>query len=181
MMACHVPNVTHPHAPWCRELYQQQLGNIHTTRRQQEMLIASGSLASRGGGTLGRTITDTVKMGADLRKLDKFEQQQQVWDGVTYSLAGRTGRPLHDLAMQRGHTWRTRAELVDLLHRAQPMDVRTNPEIWNMSLRDAWERIIPLGSIFSGLAVVIKVGVAPEECSDLISETITETGRRWWW
>lgn len=139
-----------------RELYQQQLGNIHTTRRQQEMLIATGTLASRGG-TLGRTITDTMKLGADLRKLDKFEQQQQVWDGMAYNLAGRTGRPPHDLAMQRGHTWRTRAELVDLLYRAQPLDVRgTNPEIWNMSLRDAWERIIPLGSIFSGLSLVIK-------------------------
>lgn len=29
-------------------------------------------------------------------------------------------------------------------------------EVWNMSLRNAWERVVPLGSLFSGLTVTIR-------------------------
>ncbi|EFJ46991.1 hypothetical protein VOLCADRAFT_92519 [Volvox carteri f. nagariensis] len=87
------------------------------------------SAYTSGEPPVHRTITETVRLGAETRRLGKFELQQQKWDEVTAVLASKIGRPPQELAMQRGPAWRTRAELTELLYRAQPRDARgLNPD-----------------------------------------------------
>ncbi|KAG2486036.1 hypothetical protein HYH03_015243 [Edaphochlamys debaryana] len=160
-----------------RALYQQQLNNIHTARKAHGMGASATALPPptqtlqpstvfpplAGEPLANRTIAEALKFGAETRRLGKFEQQQAKWEGVQSGLASKVGRPTTELAMARGPAWRTRGELTELLYRAQPRDARgLNPdEVWTASLRDAWERILPLGSIFSGLA--IKIHERPHE------------------
>ncbi|KXZ50435.1 hypothetical protein GPECTOR_16g609 [Gonium pectorale] len=142
-----------------RALYQQQLNTIHTARKQNGMGVGAGLLGAAAGEVpVNRTLAEAIRGGAETRRLGKFEAQQAKWDEVTVSLATRVGRQPQELAMQRGPAWRTRAELTELLYRAQPRDARglNYDEVFVGGLRDAWERVIPVGSIFSGLAVTLR-------------------------
>lgn len=56
-----------------------------------------------------------------------------------------------------GPEHRQRLEAVEALGRAMPIQDRiAGEDAWNMSLRDAWERIVPVGNVFSGLFAVIR-------------------------
>jgi hypothetical protein len=55
-----------------------------------------------GDPPINRTIAETLRLGAETRKLGKFELQQHKWDEVTATLAGKLGRQPQELAMQRG-------------------------------------------------------------------------------
>jgi hypothetical protein len=48
--------------------------------------------------------------------------------------------------------WRERQEELAQLEACKPLDMTGHAEeAWNMSLRNAWERYVPVGHTFSGL------------------------------
>lgn len=58
--------------------------------------------------------------------------------------------------MNRGMVWRKRMETMKHLQRSIPVEHRGHGSYtWNMSLRGAWERFVPLGGTFSGLFLSI--------------------------
>lgn len=55
-----------------------------------------------------------------------------------------------------GDEWRNREETLEHLIKAIPLNKRGHgAEQWRMSLRDSWERWVPVGSIFSGLFAAV--------------------------
>lgn len=81
-----------------RTAYQHQLEHISTARREQELVASQPGTLRKPGAT----ITHAVQQVSELRKLNRFEQQQQEWDVQSRLLARTTQRPTTDLAMQRG-------------------------------------------------------------------------------
>jgi hypothetical protein len=56
-----------------------------------------------------------------------------------------------------GVEWRQQVEAIEVLERAKPINDRLGGEdAWTMSLRDAWERVVPVGGMFSGLSAIIR-------------------------
>ena len=114
-----------------------------------------------GGPPVGgvfKTIGEVVKAGSEPRKLARFEQAERDWVEGLAALSRKTGRPPHELhTASAAHEWRQKKEALDALERAMPIQDRIGGEdAYVMSLRDAWERIIPIGGQFSGLSAVIK-------------------------
>eukprot|EP00201_Polytomella_parva_P023653 CAMPEP_0175047604 /NCGR_PEP_ID=MMETSP0052_2-20121109/5697_1 /TAXON_ID=51329 ORGANISM="Polytomella parva, Strain SAG 63-3" /NCGR_SAMPLE_ID=MMETSP0052_2 /ASSEMBLY_ACC=CAM_ASM_000194 /LENGTH=656 /DNA_ID=CAMNT_0016311517 /DNA_START=18 /DNA_END=1984 /DNA_ORIENTATION=- len=138
-----------------RDAYKKQHNHITIRRQTQEGLLNAGTR----GGTLKSlgTITDVVQKGSQTRILERHQMLKNTWNEIGRNLSNRTGRPPQELAMQRGPRWRTRNELIELLNAAKPQEAHgLDPVMWNCSLRDAWERVIPFGSIFNGLSARIK-------------------------
>lgn len=65
--------------------------------------------------------------------------------------------PSHPFLPVSGPEFRAKLEALEALERAMPIQDRIGGvDAWNMSLRDAWERIVPVGNMFSGLYAVIR-------------------------
>ncbi len=48
-------------------------------------------------------------------------------------------------------------ETVEGLQKAIPLAERVSGmDAWNMSLRDAWEKMVPVGNVFGGLYAVVR-------------------------
>lgn len=55
-----------------------------------------------------------------------------------------------------GNEWRQRVETIEEIIASRPLcDRQLGADQWQMSLRDAWERWIPLGNVFSGLYTAV--------------------------
>ncbi|MEW5316031.1 MAG: hypothetical protein WDW38_007423 [Sanguina aurantia] len=147
-----------------RDLYKSQLAIIHSARRAQDLSMTqtgAGMLTTGPTGFGGHsrpTITSRVAQGSEPRKLDRFELFSRQWGEVTGQLSAVTQRGREELAMERGPAWRSKGELVTLMEAARPVRERQggSADVWNMSLREAWERLIPIGNIFSGLTLHVK-------------------------
>ncbi|KAJ9519850.1 hypothetical protein QJQ45_014564 [Haematococcus lacustris] len=65
--------------------------------------------------------------------------------------------PEADLELITGPEWRQRMELLNTLHMAKPVeDKLSGSDAWHMSLRGAWERLVPVGAAGSGLYSTIR-------------------------
>lgn len=59
-------------------------------------------------------------------------------------------------SLSTGEEWRNREEVLEHLLKSIPLNKRGHgAEQWRMSLRDSWERWVPVGSIFSGLFAAV--------------------------
>lgn len=55
-----------------------------------------------------------------------------------------------------GEEWREREEILEHLLKSIPLNKRGHgAEQWRMGLRGAWERWVPVGSLFSGLFAAV--------------------------
>ncbi|GAX81792.1 hypothetical protein CEUSTIGMA_g9220.t1 [Chlamydomonas eustigma] len=173
-----------------REQYKSQLMNIHTSRQAKLAAVATpvaasisskfsnknalpslakGVTGASGLGTFGKTLTEAIKDGSEPRKLARFEQAEKEWSENVLQLAQRTQRPDFEVTMQRGAEWRQQVEAIDALERAKPINDRMGGEdAWSMSLRDAWERVVPVGGMFSGLSAVIRENPADKPHDNLM-------------
>jgi len=159
-----------------------------STRASQLPPLASAKYASTNISTLKphslkpSTITSKIASSADARKLARYEQFANAWADAVADLADRTQRSEADLAMQRGPEFRSKLELTEAISRALPIEDRgDSSSVWAMSLRNAWERIVPLGNLLSGLCCVVhdfpSDGLLLPQQRRALQEKLTKIGR----
>lgn len=151
-----------------REHYQSQLSAIQTSRQTKlDSLTGSFSLLTKIpsftgtllppiGGTQ-RTFTQALAAGAHPRRLELHDRAEREWALISAALANKLGRPEYDLTMMRGPEFRRRLEAQAAIFLATPLNERVGgEEMWKMSLRDACERVVPVGGPFSGLFSIVR-------------------------
>lgn len=152
-----------------REHYKAQLQSIQASRQTKlESLTGSFSLGLTKTpsftGTLlppingtQKTFVQAIAAGAQPRRLELHERAEREWAIISAALAAKLGRPEYELTMMRGPEFRRRLEAQATILLATPLNERIGgEEMWKMSLRDACERIVPVGGPFSGLFSTVR-------------------------
>jgi len=104
-----------------------------------------------------RTIEEQIVAGRSDRALARFEKQQQEWESFRHHAAEKTGRPKDELVVTRAEEYRERLEVMELLDRATPEEVKSGGFNWYHQLRGDGTRFIQVGNMFSGLYLPIKL------------------------
>lgn len=104
-----------------------------------------------------RTVEEQILAGKYDRALDKFAKQQEDWEKFRRIAAKKTGRDKEDLVVTRAEEFRERAEVMELLDRATPDEVKSGGHNWYHSLRGEGTRFVQIGNMFSGLFLPIKL------------------------
>lgn len=104
-----------------------------------------------------RTICEQVEAGRHSRALNKFHDLQCKWESFSKHAATSTRRAREQLVMNRAEEHRERLEVMELLDRATPEEVKSGGHSWYHSLRGEGTRFIQIGNMFSGLYLPVKM------------------------
>eukprot|EP00931_Biecheleriopsis_adriatica_P116210 TRINITY_DN91888_c0_g1_i1.p1 TRINITY_DN91888_c0_g1~~TRINITY_DN91888_c0_g1_i1.p1 ORF type:complete len:1473 (+),score=347.71 TRINITY_DN91888_c0_g1_i1:45-4421(+) len=104
-----------------------------------------------------RTLEEQIVAGRYDRALDRFSQQQKEWEKFRHIAAAKTGRPKDELVVTRAEEYRERLEVMELVDRATPEEIKSGGHNWYHSLRGEGERFIQVGNMFSGLYLPMKM------------------------
>jgi len=133
-----------------------------------------------------RTICEQVGAGRHERALARFQEQQERWDKFATHAAAKTGREKEQLALHRAEEHRERLEVMELLDRATPEEVKSGGHSWYHSLRGEGTRYVQIGNMFSGLYLPVKMHkeiyeheiVRKPMLRDLVLSRVDENGER---
>jgi len=104
-----------------------------------------------------RTIEEQIQHERHDRALDKWAKQQKDWEKFRHHASNHTGRPKEHLVVSRAEEHRERIEVMELLDRATPDEVKSGGASWYHSLRGEGTRFVQIGNMFSGLYLPIKL------------------------
>mmetsp|Transcript_74210 Transcript_74210/g.176780 ORF Transcript_74210/g.176780 Transcript_74210/m.176780 type:complete len:1551 (+) Transcript_74210:93-4745(+) len=104
-----------------------------------------------------RTKGEQIEAQKHERAFARWERQQQEWEDFRHKAAHLTGRPKEHLVVSKAEEHRERVELLDLLERATPHDIKSGGHSWYHSLREDGTRFIGVGNMFSGLFINVKL------------------------
>eukprot|EP00929_Paragymnodinium_shiwhaense_P112629 TRINITY_DN80899_c0_g1_i1.p1 TRINITY_DN80899_c0_g1~~TRINITY_DN80899_c0_g1_i1.p1 ORF type:complete len:1469 (+),score=408.18 TRINITY_DN80899_c0_g1_i1:148-4554(+) len=104
-----------------------------------------------------RTIEEQIQANRNERALDRWEKQQKEWEAFRKVAAAKTGRQKEDLVVTRAEEFRERLEVMELLDRATPDEIKSGGSSWYHSLRGDGTRFVQIGNMFSGLFLPIKL------------------------
>ncbi|CAJ1451868.1 unnamed protein product [Effrenium voratum] len=104
-----------------------------------------------------RTLEEQIVAGRYDRALDRWGQQQQDWEKFRHLAAQKTGRDKAELVVTRAEEHRERLEVMELLERATPEEIKSGGFNWYHSLRGEGTRFVQVGNMFSGLYLPLKL------------------------
>ncbi|CAE8622415.1 unnamed protein product, partial [Polarella glacialis] len=104
-----------------------------------------------------RTLEEQIVSGRYERALERFGEQQEHWERFRRIAASKTNRPKEELVVTKAEEFRERLEVMDLLDRATPDEVKSGGHSWYHSLRGEGTRFIQVGNMFSGLYLPVKL------------------------
>lgn len=104
-----------------------------------------------------RTLEEQIVAGRYERALNRWGQQQQEWEKFRHVAARKTGRDKEELVVTRAEEHRERLEVMELLDRATPDEIKSGGFNWYHSLRGEGTRFIQIGNMFSGLYLPMKL------------------------
>ena len=100
-------------------------------------------------------IHEQMAKGKETRALAKWERQSHEWERFKVRMSHRLGKTVDELVFSRAEEWREMLEDFQLLTKAEPPEEASNPDQWEMSLRNAWTKYISVGNSLSGLYLPI--------------------------
>lgn len=104
-----------------------------------------------------RTLEEQIVAGRYERALDRWGQQQQEWEKFRHLASQKTGRDKEELVVTRAEEHRERLEVMELLDRATPDEIKSGGFNWYHSLRGEGTRFVQIGNMFSGLQLPMKL------------------------
>ncbi|CAE7265424.1 ssp2 [Symbiodinium pilosum] len=104
-----------------------------------------------------RTLEEQIIAKRYDRALDRFAQQQEEWEKFRHHASRKTGRDKEELVVTRAEEYRERLEVMELLDRATPEEIKSGGFNWYHSLRGGGARFIQVGNMFSGLYLPMKL------------------------
>ena len=122
---------------------ESELQQLKDSKTQQ---FNSGEVSKRKA-----LIHEKMAMGKQERALAKWEKQCAVWDTFKLRMARQLGSTLDELVFSRAEEYREMLEDFQLMMKAIPAKEQHGPNTWEMSLRDAWTKYVPVGNSLSGL------------------------------
>lgn len=159
-------------------MVRNQLLQVQTRRETLESAAAPasplGALTSTSKSPSSRRLSGTVvfedliKQTSQVRTIAKMQAQQAQWAQLAEQLSRVTGRPVDQLALTQASEWRAHAEAKDMLERSKPLDMRIPGELWALSLRDAWETIVPISHPLNGLNAIKRIKKPTDEVLERI-------------
>ncbi|CAE7666388.1 Mycbpap [Symbiodinium microadriaticum] len=104
-----------------------------------------------------RTLEEQIVAKRYDRALERFAQQQEEWEKFRHHASRKTGRDKEELVVTRAEEYRERLEVMELLDRATPEEIKSGGFNWYHSLRGEGTRFIQVGNMFSGLYLPMKL------------------------
>ena len=95
-----------------------------------------------------------MQQGSSLlcRSLQKHAAREEFWATQSVRLAATHGKEPSDVTLSRAFDFRQRREKLDLIGKSKPVHARvTSATFWQLTLRNAYTRWIPIGNEFSGV------------------------------
>ncbi|CAE7208284.1 ssp2 [Symbiodinium sp. KB8] len=134
------------------------LGSCHVLSFKQEELDAPDPVKERKTVSLKtRTLEEQIVAKRYDRALERFAQQQEEWEKFRHHASRKTGRDKEELVVTRAEEYRERLEVMELLDRATPEEIKSGGFNWYHSLRGEGTRFIQVGNMFSGLYLPMKL------------------------
>lgn len=132
---------------------KEQASQMSTLRESLDVTRQSVKLveADAAPTLAGAEIRDWQHAGRHERALLRWEKHNEAWDKMRAKLSAQAGKHAEHLVMERGDEHRKKRELQELVERGQPIEDRTTVDMWRMSLRNNWSKLVPCGNLFSGL------------------------------
>ncbi|KAK3286253.1 hypothetical protein CYMTET_6183 [Cymbomonas tetramitiformis] len=132
---------------------KEQASQMSTLRESLDFTRQSVKLveADAAPSLAGAEVRDWQYAGRHERALLRWEKHNAAWDKMRAKLSTQAGKHAEHLVMERGDEHRKKKELQDLVERGQPIEDRTTVDMWRMSLRNNWSKLVPCGNLFSGL------------------------------
>ncbi len=100
-------------------------------------------------------IHEQMAKGKETRALAKWEKQSRDWERFKVRMSHKLGKTVDELVFSRAEEWREMLEDFELLTKAEPPEEASNPDQWEMSLRNAWTKYVSVGNSLSGLYLPI--------------------------
>ena len=104
-----------------------------------------------------RTICEQMASNRHERALSRWAEQQSHWENHAQKASQKTGRPMEQSVVQRAEEHREKLEVMELLDRAIPLEVKSGGHSWYHSLRGDGTRFVQIGNMFSGLHLPVKL------------------------
>ncbi|CAE7348991.1 Smok, partial [Symbiodinium natans] len=125
---------------------------------QSEQLLDMAEAKERKTVSLKtRTLEEQIVAKRYDRALERFAQQQEEWEKFRHHASRKTGRDKEELVVTRAEEYRERLEVMELLDRATPDEIKSGGFNWYHSLRGDGTRFIRVGNMFSGLYLPLKL------------------------
>ena len=96
-------------------------------------------------------IHEQMAKGKETRALVKWEKHSREWERFKVRMSHQLGKTVDELVFSRAEEWREMLEDFQLLQKAEPPEEASNPDQWEMSLRNAWTKYVSVGNSLSGL------------------------------
>jgi len=169
------------------------MGSTMISRKEQSGRLPKPLAETKQVSLQKRTLCEQVAAGRHERALSKWAEQQAVWEEHARKAQERTGRPKEHSVVHRAEEHRERLEVMELLDRATPTEVKSGGHSWYHSLRgDDGTRYVQIGNMFSGLHLPIKLHkenyvhehvrkpILTELCKSRVDEYGQRVGPRTW-
>ncbi|CAK0871928.1 unnamed protein product, partial [Prorocentrum cordatum] len=120
---------------------------------RKSVQLADSGPAEAQKRTLGERIVATKQE----RALARWDEQQAEWERFREAASQKTQRSKNELVIAKTEEYRERLEVMELLDRSVPDEIKSGGSSWYYSLRGDGTRFVQLGDMFSGLSVSLQM------------------------
>ncbi len=129
----------------------QKLSKLPTIQEIENM--ANQSMEARRKKLQHFTIGEKLEEARQFKVLSSHEHKMQEWENLRKLAAKKSGRTVGETVLACAEEYREKLEVMDLLEKSVPEDVKSSGLSWYQSLRGAGTSYIQVGNMFSGLYV----------------------------